>query len=74
MRLLVIFLLVTAALVGLRGRWGQAHDPDPWARAARRMRPLLLEIEDELRKAGKDTDADRIAACTETVRAWEAPR
>ncbi len=71
MRLLVLFLLVATALAGLRAAW-IGPELDPWARVARRVRPLLLEIEDQLRAEGHTTDADRIAACTATVSRWEA--
>ena len=69
----VLFLLVSAVLAGLRATWSRFPDPDPWARAARRLRPLLLEIEDELRTDGRHADADRIAACAATISGWEAP-
>ena len=74
MRLIVLILLVSAVLAGLRASWGGGGSADPWDRAARRLRPLLLDIEDDLRRAGQYADAKRVAACAATVSGWEALR
>jgi hypothetical protein len=71
--ILLLFVLVSMALAAMRSM-GRVHDADPWARAARRLRPVLSDIEAELRRAGRPEDADRIAACARTLRGWEAPR